>query len=378
MANFKWKKYSSNSPINKIKRKIRLRKQTSKNLSSRFVFFEEDYAGFAMRKEKDIIMGVSSVDEFISGTILQRRFDGGNATNHKKLKILANKKEWNEFLHSVLSGTLRVIQTKDYSGWAIDDDLDCYIDYYISGNTTNIDLVGDSDFIGFYKRIIETRFDHVESYIKWMYDGDGNNITLPLNQDMLPIDSMYPFLNGESLNSYYDRFMKSTASVLLLIGPPGTGKTTFIRGLLDRAKTSATVTYDTAILSKDSIFAEFLEDEECSIMVLEDSDSFLSSRNEGNDLMHKFLNVGDGLVTVKGKKMVFSTNLPSIRDVDPALLRPGRCFSVITFSPLTKDQAITLSKDLKITLLTDKNTYTLAEIFHELNISAIKSFGFNQ
>ncbi|CAB4127160.1 AAA domain containing protein [uncultured Caudovirales phage] len=369
MANFNWKKY---------KRKIKINKATGKRLDSRFTFFEEDWAGFAMRKEKDIIMGVSSVDEFISGTILQRRFDGGNATNHKKLKILANKKEWNEFLHSKLSGALRVIQTKDYSGWAIDDDLDCYIDYYISGNTTNINLIGDSDFISFYKRIIETRFEHVESYIKWIYDGDGNNINLPLNQDMLPIDSMYPFLNGESLNSYYDRFMKSTASVLLLIGPPGTGKTTFIRGLLDRAKTSATVTYDPAILSKDGIFAEFLEDEECSIMVLEDSDSFLSSRNEGNDLMHKFLNVGDGLVTVKGKKMVFSTNLPSIRDVDPALLRPGRCFDVAKFGSLTKEQAIKFAADMNITITTEKNAYTVAEVFHEMNVRTVNNFGFNQ
>ena len=77
MANFNWKKY---------KRKIKIKKATGKRLDSRFTFFEEDWAGFAMRKEKDIIMGVSSIDEFISGTILQRRFEGGNSTNLKKLK----------------------------------------------------------------------------------------------------------------------------------------------------------------------------------------------------------------------------------------------------------------------------------------------------
>lgn len=361
----------------KFRKKIKQKKKpTGKKCLS--YFYEEEKAGFTMRKEKDIILGVGSVDEFISGTIHQQRFEKGKETIHDKIKILANKRKWNEFLHSEFKDKLRIVQTKDYSGWAIDDDMDSYIDYYISGDTTNIEFIGTSDFISTYRKIIESKFDQVESYIKWMYDGDGNSISLPLNEDMLPIDSMYPFLNGESLSSYYDRFMKSSASVLLLIGPPGVGKTTFIRGLLYHTKTSATVTYDPSILSKDGIFADFLEDEDSSIMVLEDSDSFLSSRNEGNDLMHKFLNVGDGLVTVKGKKLVFSTNLPSIRDVDSALLRPGRCFDVVKFGTLDKDQANKFASDMNIKITTEKESYTIAEIFHELNIKSVSNFGFNQ
>jgi ATP-dependent 26S proteasome regulatory subunit len=63
-------------------------------------------------------------------------------------------------------------------------------------------------------------------------------------------------------------------------------------------------------------------------------------------MMHRFLNVGDGLVTTKGKKMIFSTNLPSIRDIDSALIRPGRCFDIVEFKPLNLSDAKNLADKL--------------------------------
>jgi ATP-dependent 26S proteasome regulatory subunit len=127
------------------------------------------------------------------------------------------------------------------------------------------------------------------------------------------------------------------------------------------------VTYDPSILEKDHMFAEFIGSDS-SIMVLEDSDNFLKPRNDGNTMMAKFLNLGDGLVTTKGKKLIFSTNLPSIRDVDEALTRPGRCFGILDFNGLTYDEAIELHKKLNLTSelkVKDKSElYTLAEIFN--------------
>ena len=185
---------------------------------------------------------------------------------------------------------------------------------------------------------------------------------------------MYPFLKGESLYDYYDRFMNSSASILLLIGPPGTGKTTFIRGLLQHRKASALVTYETAILEKDYVFARFIESSE-EIMVIEDADAFLSSRKEGNLMMHRFLNVGDGLVSTKGKKMIFSTNLPSIKNIDPALIRPGRCFDIVTFGRISQEDAEIAAKALGVKLDEVKDDWSIAEIFHKQAHAPETSYG---
>ena len=181
---------------------------------------------------------------------------------------------------------------------------------------------------------------------------------------------MYPFLE-EPLTEYYDRYMQSNANILLLIGPPGTGKTTFIRGLLSHTNSSAIVTYDATILEKDYVFAKFIEDE-TDVMVLEDSDTFLKARSDGNTMMHRFLNVGDGLVTTKGKKLIFSTNLPSISDIDPALIRPGRCFDILSFNLLKREEAQLLADKVGATLEGDKDSYSIAEVFNK-KIESVKN-----
>lgn len=217
----------------------------------------------------------------------------------------------------------------------------------------------------------------VESVINWMYDADGSYITIPLENDRSPIQEMYPFMN-RSLEDYYQAYIESTASILLLIGPPGTGKTSWIRGFLNYYNKNSIVTYDANILKKDYIFADFLESDK-GVMVIEDADNFLGSRSEGNDIMHKFLNVGDGLVTIKGKKLIFSTNLPSIKDVDPALVRPGRCFDVLNFRNLNKDEAANLSSAVGIEFNPpeDKNTFSVGDIYHTQNTALVKpKFGF--
>jgi SpoVK/Ycf46/Vps4 family AAA+-type ATPase len=193
--------------------------------------------------------------------------------------------------------------------------------------------------------------------IKWVYKGDGTFIRLPIDTSILPLTEFYPLIKNSSLQQYYDSYLASRSSVLVLIGPPGTGKTSFIKGLIAHSGSGAIISYDNNILENDGIFADFMSGDE-KFMVLEDADSFLKCRNKtGNTIMHKFLNIADGLISTEGKKIIFSTNLPSTRDIDPALIRPGRCFDTLRFSTLTRENCIGIDSEYS-----GEGNITLAEL----------------
>lgn len=313
-------------------------------------------------KSKDIFLAASSYDDYLRTNFFDRLEKQEKSIYHGNFTVIAARKEWLEYIFGIFEGEHRVVHTSADSCTILGTD-DYVLEFNIHSSTVSVNIYGDSLHIAAFRKKITTDFEEVENEIEWIYSADGNSIDVPLRADRQPIKEMYPFLGEESLESYYDRFMNSSASILLLIGPPGTGKTTFIRGFLQHTKSSATVTYDGAILEKDYIFAQFIEGEK-AVMVLEDADMFLKARSEGNTMMHKFLNVGDGLVSTKKKKLIFSTNLPSIRDIDQALIRPGRCFDIVKFENLTPEQSKALAAKLDVTLDDDSN-HSIAEIFHK-------------
>lgn len=329
-----------------------------------------------MENNEKIFLGVSDFDDLITSDILQKRVVAGKNTVHRETTVLCNRETWASWAENEYQDVLYV-QGSSSNGFIIFVQESNYITYSVDSNTTTVRAFGDVDFCEDVILTVEEKFDIVTSHVEWVYGSDGQSVNVPLNRDRLPVEEMYPFLKGESLESYYHRYLESSANILLLIGPPGTGKTTFIRGMLALTNSSAIVSYDSQILEKDSFFARFIEGDE-TIMVLEDSDAFLKSRSDGNTMMHRFLNVGDGLVTTKGKKMIFSTNLPSIRDIDSALVRPGRCFDIITFDTLKLDEAHALAKKLDVDLPTrprgrETENYSIAEVFNQQSEKSTKS-----
>lgn len=308
-------------------------------------------------------LGVSNVTDLITSDLVQRRTDNKNHTIHRELTVLSTRTSWVKWVERQFEDGIITESSASNGCVRVNLEQNEFLTYRTSGSSVTINLYGSFAFVESTLKLLQNLFEVVTSHVEWVYAADGSCVHVPLSHNNLPFEEMYPFLNGETLDSYYDRYMKSSSNILLLIGAPGTGKTTFIRGLLSSTASSALVTYDTAILDKDYVFAQFM-DGDASIMVLEDSDMFLKTRSDGNSMMHRFLNVGDGLVTTKNKKLIFSTNLPSVRDIDPALIRPGRCFDIVSFDKLSQEDAEILANKMGIVLTESRNDWTIAEIFN--------------
>jgi hypothetical protein len=185
-----------------------------------------------------IFLGVSDFDDLITSEILKRRVEAGQRTIHRETTVLCNREQWATWAEERFNKDLHV-QGNSSNCLIIERDTNNYILFDVNSNTVTVRAYGDADFGDAIVAMVEAHFDIVTSHIEWVYGSDGNSVNVPLNRDRLPVDEMYPFLNGELLNDYYERYMASSANILLLIGQPGTGKTSFIRGLLAHTNSSA-------------------------------------------------------------------------------------------------------------------------------------------
>ena len=157
------------------------------------------------------------------------------------------------------------------------------------------------------------------------------------------INEAYPSIEG-GVAAFIERYLAARDTILVLQGPPGTGKTRLVRAILaamsKRKRDSAKILYtaDRRAIENDAIYVEFLTGSH-DALVVEDADHLLGARSNGNRDLHRFLTVADGVVQALGRKIVFTTNLHNIGDIDEALIRPGRAFAVVRTRGLSREEA---------------------------------------
>ena len=192
----------------------------------------------------------------------------------------------------------------------------------------------------------ETRLD-VLSFSKDEWQVQGELVRRPLNTVMMN--------KGEKENiiSRVEKFLKSEEwyvqrgipykLVIILEGPPGTGKTSFIKTITAHFDKSIGVINISSV--SDCNLSKSLSTGRRNIFfAIEDFDSAgaTQNRNDKKDEEEQsgpsltgILNALDGLASLHGKVIFMTTN--RIENIDPAILRKGRTDEIIHIGPLGGD-----------------------------------------
>lgn len=156
-------------------------------------------------------------------------------------------------------------------------------------------------------------------------------------------DFMNPGLNTVEM---VQQFMKSNSNLLILMGDPGTGKTSLLKQVLAEMgkvrNLSAAYVKDENVLKDASFWSNLGEP---SLLILDDADNVIVPREEGRDntFVSQLLSKTNGVFPSK-MKVIITTNIPGTR-IDTALTRPGRCFDVLKVPRLTKAEAEVIWKE---------------------------------
>jgi SpoVK/Ycf46/Vps4 family AAA+-type ATPase len=164
-----------------------------------------------------------------------------------------------------------------------------------------------------------------------------------------------------------------SSGVSVLFGPPGCGKTSYIRGLTSRPIGKFEFYYIPAsvfnVLTSPTFVSFWIKQtgegrRKRRVAIMEDAEELLLPRHAGDQTdVSNLLNIGDGFLGEHLKLDVIATTNSPIRRTDPALLRPDRLMGTREFRRLTRTEAQRLA-DAKGLALPDQNDFSLAELYY--------------
>lgn len=157
-----------------------------------------------------------------------------------------------------------------------------------------------------------------------------------------------------------------TKGLFLFHGVPGTGKSTYIKYLIHRLNKKVIFLSPKMAANLDNMsFTEFLIDNPNTVLVIEDAEDLIISReNSQNSQLSFLLNLTDGLIADSLGIQIIATFNTDLKNIDKALLRKGRLTAIYEFKELEFQKANNLAKSLNIENFETFQPMSLADIFN--------------
>jgi len=220
---------------------------------------------------------------------------------------------------------------------------------------------------------------------------------------------------GKGFNDFHEKLMEKIYNnfkgLVVLHGDPGSGKTQYIRKIIQELTGKARVLYFSPLMIDSITNPEFInfiqvwaretdDENKKRIIILEDAEPLLETRKNGRNLgITNLLNLTSGLLSDVLSIQYICTFNTKIDEIDQALLREERLTAIKKFNCLNYEQTIKLTELLKIKkedvdkLIEEKKKkdskkegLSLAEIYsikdnneileHNVNLNKNKKIGF--
>lgn len=175
----------------------------------------------------------------------------------------------------------------------------------------------------------------------------------------------------EKIEKWLTDFSIKNNKLVLLHGDPGSGKTNYIKYLLNRDDGLKKIYIPPYFVQSmaDPAFFPVIRREKDSLLIIEDAEKVLINREDSSDnsVISILLNICDGIMAdVLNFKIIATFNTDQDK-IDPALKRRGRMFLKHNFGPLDEKKTESLFKKLYGDNKPPKSRMTLAEIYNDEN-----------
>ena len=208
-------------------------------------------------------------------------------------------------------------------------------------------------------------------------NGSIDTETVSLGVETILDDRVLSLHYGEDFPSwsqdYQERISLRKSGLSILDGPPGTGKSSFIRHLMGKLKATHRFFFvppSVIDVVSNSSFVSFWSRQQTShkgrqfVLVLEDAEAALMKRaGDNHSLVSSLLNVTDGLLGDFLKLQVICTINCKYQDIDSALRRPGRLIAHRHFPRLSYSRASYLAEQIGRPI-PSREDFSLAEIYN--------------